>query len=160
MGGDSGGAQDGRCVFQCDNNVVDHQTVNLAYEGGEIVTFTMSAFNRGGRKIRIMGTKGEITAEMSNDYVTLFDLETRETQHISVTDAVTNESKSGGHGGGDRGIIQAFCRFLTGAYEGNAITDIATSVENHLVAFAAEEARLSGGVVDMKEYVKALSTNA
>ncbi len=147
----------GRCVFQSDNNVVDHQTVNLEYEDGTTVTFTMSAFNRGGRKLRIMGTKGEIHAEMSNDYITLFDFETRKTEQIKIADAVLDESIKGGHGGGDRGIIRTFCKFLMGEYDGNTITDITTSVENHLVTFAAEEARLSGKVLNMDDYIKGLN---
>ena len=146
----------GRCVFRCDNDVVDHQVVNLEYEDGATVSFTMSAFNRGGRKIRIMGTKGEIFAQMSDDFVTLFDFATRQETRICISDAVKDESIRGGHGGGDRGIIRSFCRFLSGTYEGNSITDIGTSVENHLVAFAAEASRLDGGVVDLREYETAL----
>lgn len=146
----------GRCVFGCDNNVVDHQTVNLEYEGGETVTFTMSAFNRGGRKLRIHGTKGELVAEMSNDHVTLFDFATREHEQIPVANAVTDESIKGGHGGGDQGIIRAFCQLLTGEYRGNAITDIATSVENHLVTFAAEESRVQGRVLSIDEYIASI----
>ncbi|MBE6632703.1 MAG: Gfo/Idh/MocA family oxidoreductase [Ruminococcaceae bacterium] len=146
----------GRCVFQSDNNVVDHQVVNLEYRGGATVSFNMSAFNRGGRKLRIMGTKGEITAEMNHDYVTLFDFATREETKIVIADAVKDESIRGGHGGGDRGIIRSFCKLLTNSYEGNSITDISTSVLNHLTAFAAEEARLSGETVCMESYVKNL----
>lgn len=146
----------GKCVFRCDNDVVDHQVVNLEYEGGETVSFTMSAFNRGGRKLRIMGTKGEINAEMSDDYITLFDFNTRETKQIKIQDAVLDESIQGGHGGGDRGIIRSFCQYLSGTYTGNSITDIATSVENHLVAFAAEESRLQGSVITMSDYIETL----
>lgn len=142
----------GRCVFRCDNDVVDHQVVNLEYENGATVSFNMSAFNRGGRKLRIMGTKGEIAAEMSNDYVTLFDFETRQETKIAIADAVKDESIKGGHGGGDRGIIRSFCKLLSGTYEGNSITDIGTSVMNHLTAFAAEEARLTGKTVDLSAY--------
>ena len=149
----------GRCVFRCDNDVVDHQVVNLEYEDGATVSFTMSAFNRGGRKIRIMGTKGEIFAQMSDDFVTLFDFATRQETRICISDAVKDESIRGGHGGGDRGIIRSFCRFLSGTYEGNSITDIGTSVENHLVAFAAEASRLDGGVVDLREYEAALRSS-
>ena len=142
----------GKCVFRCDNDVVDHQVVNLEYEDGATVSFTMSAFNRGGRKLRIMGTKGEVTAEMSDDFVTLFDFETRREIKIKIADAVLDESIRGGHGGGDRGIIRAFCQLMSGTYEGNSVTDIATSIENHLVAFAAEESRCNGCVVDMNRY--------
>ena len=150
----------GRCVFRCDNDVVDHQVVDLEYEDGATVSFTMSAFNRGGRKVRIMGTKGEIYAQMSDDFVTLFDFATRKETKISIADAVKDESIRGGHGGGDRGIIRSFCRYLAGTYEGNLITDIATSVENHLVAFAAEASRLGGNVVDLQAYEAELRQNA
>jgi predicted dehydrogenase len=146
----------GRCVFRCDNDVVDHQVVNLEYESGATVSFNMSAFNSGGRKIRIMGTKGEITAEMARKELTLFDFKTRTYNKINVQEAVLDEHISGGHGGGDRGIIRTFCKLLNGEYEGNTITDISTSVENHLVAFAAEQSRLDGTVIDVNKYKEAL----
>jgi predicted dehydrogenase len=142
----------GRCVFQCDNDVVDHQVVNLEYESGATVSFNMSAFNSGGRKIRVMGTKGELYGEMSQDFVTLFDFNTRTLTKINIAEAVLDESIQGGHGGGDRGIIRAFCQLMCGEYKGNSVTDISTSIENHLVAFAAEESRLNGNVVAMKDY--------
>ncbi|MBQ5725442.1 MAG: Gfo/Idh/MocA family oxidoreductase, partial [Clostridia bacterium] len=50
----------GYCVYDSDNTVVDHQTVNMEFEGGVLVTFTMSPFNRGGRRIHVMGTEGEV----------------------------------------------------------------------------------------------------
>ncbi len=146
----------GKCVFRCDNDVVDHQVVNLEYESGATVSFTMSAFNRGGRKVRIMGTKGEIAAEMSDDFIKVFDFVTRTEEKIIIADAVRDESIDGGHGGGDRGIIKSFCRFLAGTYQGNNITDIRTSVNNHLTAFAAEEARLTGNTVEIALYEKDL----
>ena len=134
--------------------------VNLEYESGAVVSFTMSAFNYGGRKLRIMGTKGEINAEMSQDYVTLYDYQTLQETQIKIADAVTDETIFGGHGGGDRGIIRSFCAYLTGKYEGNSITDIGTSVENHLVTFAAEQSRLSGTVINMKDYKQLLKSKA
>ena len=42
----------GRCVFQCDNDVVDHQIVNMLFEDDITVTFSMNAFNRGGRSLQ------------------------------------------------------------------------------------------------------------
>ena len=144
----------GRCVFRSDNNVVDHQVVNLEYEDGATVSFSMCAFNTGGRSLRIMGTKGEIIGNMSDDSVQLFDFQTRTTERIRIEDAVLDETINGGHGGGDRGIIRTFCKYITGDYEGNSITDIDTSIESHLIAFAAEEARLSGETINMREYKK------
>ena len=149
----------GKCVFMCDNNVVDHQVVNMEYEDGAVVSFTMSAFNRGGRKLTIMGTKGEIVAEMRKSYISFYDFQTRKTEEISISDAVLDEHISGGHGGGDRGIIRSFCQFLSGNYNGNSITDVSTSIGNHLVSFAAERSRVEGKVIEMSDYIDSIKKN-
>lgn len=149
----------GKCIFKCGNDVVDHQVVNLEYEGGETVSFTMSAFNKGGRKINVMGTAGELWANMSDKTVHIFDFKTREIETIDVLNYVKDESIVGGHGGGDLGIIKAFCEYLTGEYKGNAVSDISTSVGNHLIAFAAESSRLEGKVINMDEFVEEIRAN-
>ena len=146
----------GRCVFQCDNDVVDHQVVNLEYESGATVSFTMSAFTKGGRKVRIMGTKGELHAEMSWDHVNVFDFATRKMEEIKIADAIRDEEISGGHGGGDRGIIRSFCQMLAGTYEGNSISDISVSIKNHLTAFAAETSRVENRIVNMEDYINSV----
>ena len=149
----------GKCIFKCGNDVVDHQVVNLEYEGGETVSFTMSAFNKGGRKINVMGTAGELWANMSDKTVHIFDFKTREIETIDVLNYVKDESIVGGHGGGDLGIVKAFCEYLTGEYKGNAVSDISTSVGNHLVAFAAESSRLEGKVINMDEFAEEIRAN-
>ena len=134
----------GRCVYRCDNDVVDHQTVNMLFEGGATVTFTMCAFNRGGRFIHIMGTAGELRASLTaeEEPIRLYDFKTRSHTEIPVKG---KEGLASGHGGGDRGIILSLYDYLQGQYTGSSISDIRISVDNHLLAFAAEESRLQGG---------------
>ena len=62
----------------------------------------------------------------------------------------------GGHGGGDRGIIRSFCQMIAGTYTGKSISDISTSIKNHITAFAAEQSRLDGCVIDISEYIQTL----
>ncbi|CAN5572692.1 hypothetical protein BH23CHL8_BH23CHL8_01790 [soil metagenome] len=58
-------------------------------------------------------------------------------------------SSAGAHGGGDDAIMQAFVAHAT---TGRPLpTDVDSAIESHLLAFAAEEARLGGRVVDMSE---------
>lgn len=140
----------GRCVFRCNNNVVDHQTVNLEFEGGTTVSFTMCAFNRGERTIRIMGTKGELRAQMGNPSIECYDFETKRTETLTVGDMIRDQSIVGGHGGGDDGIVRAFADVLNGDTSG--ICTISETCENHMIAFAAERSRIDGRVVDLSEF--------
>lgn len=141
----------GRCVFRSDNNVVDHQTVNMEFEGGITATFSMNAFNAGGRYIRIFGTKGELYKNMDEDSVTVYTFLDKKRTVVSF-DAL-KEDITGGHGGGDGGIIAELYDFLNGTYTGYSVAEIDISVKNHLLAFAAEEARHTNTVVDVDEYL-------
>ena len=140
----------GRCVYRCDNDVVDHQVVNLQFEDGVIASFTMSAFTKGGREIRIMGTEGEMFSTMDSDTITLYDFKTRTTEQIPIRDMLKGNTIAEGHGGGDAGIMNAFYDMLCGVECGN-LSDIEISVRNHMIAFAAEESRLTGEAVKVKD---------
>ena len=143
--------QYGRCVFRCDNDVVDHQVVNLLFDDGATVTFSMCGFTRGGRYLHIMGTRGVLDGHFGDASVTLTDFASGKTREIPVSDARTDDTIAGGHGGGDEGIMAAFHDLLCGV-PNVSLCDFSTSVDNHMIAFAAEESRLSGRVISLSEY--------
>lgn len=143
--------QYGKCVFKCDNNVVDHQTVNLRFGKDVYVDFSMSAFTVGGRTLRIMGTKGEIYAKMSGNDIDVFNFEKREPYKYDVDAKVTSEMITGGHGGGDSGIIYALRELLKGN-RSKSVCEIGESCDNHMISFAAEESRVTGKVINMAEF--------
>ena len=141
----------GRCVYKCPNNVVDRQIVNLEYEDGTLVSFTMSAFNKGGRTIRIMGTKGEISGNAGDNFVELYSFDTQKTERINLESGVVGDSILSGHGGGDIGIVRALMDLIEGV-PNQSICEISESCDNHMIAFAAEESRLCGSVIDLDEF--------
>ena len=142
--------QYGKCVFKCDNDVVDHQTVNMLFEDDVTVTFSMNAFNKGGRFIHIMGTRGELRATTSGDApITVYDFETKTTREIPI---LSGDGVTQGHGGGDEGIVETLYEYLNGEYKGCSVSDIQTSVDNHMLVFAAEESRKTGEVVDLMQF--------
>ena len=143
----------GRCVFHCDNNVVDHQVVNLELSGGATVSFTMCAFtSRSHREIKIMGTKGDITASMGDNIIDdgVFGEEHR---FIDVKKLASDLS---GHAGGDNRMISELLDLLTGeGMKETALTSIEDSLESHYVALAAEYSRLHAGkAVALAEFGK------
>ena len=144
--------QYGKCVYKCDNDVVDHQIVNLEFEGGVCVSFTMSAFNKGGRYIRIMGTKGEIDAKMAGSEIRIYSFATGQWQDYDRNKHSGSEHITGGHGGGDNGIILALRDLLDGK-KSKSVCGIAESCDNHMIVFAAEESRRSGTVVSLDKYM-------
>lgn len=146
----------GKCAFKCNNNVVDHQVVNMQFGDDKYVTFTMSAFNKGGRTTTIMGTKGELHANMEDSSITFYSFETKKTEVIMEPDKDFDDTINGGHGGGDAGIMNDLYDFIANDKPSKSVSDISVSCKNHLINFAAEEARVNGGVIDMEEYERSL----
>ena len=136
----------GRCVYECDNDVVDHQVVNLWFEHEKSATFTMTAFNQAGhRKTRIFGTRGELYG--NGETIDHFDFLTDQTRVIST--ATADASILGGHGGGDYGLMD---RFVTAVARNDAsyiLSGVDESLESHRMVFAAEWARKERQVVDL-----------
>ena len=131
----------GRCVFHCDNNVVDHQTVNLEFEGNIHATFTMTAFTQDCRRtIKVTGTLGEIEGDMAKNALTL----RRFGRPEETFDLNEEGGQFSGHGGGDFGLMASFCRLIARG-GGAGLTGVDASVESHVMALAAEASRLDGG---------------
>jgi predicted dehydrogenase len=136
----------GRCVYRSDNNVVDHQTVTMQFEKGISVNFMMMAFTKEiKRTIHIMGTKGELLADMNQPDIQIIPFGKEPYKvHVNI--------QEGGHGGGDDGVMKKFIHSLT--YDWDTTLDVEDAVMAHLMAFAAEESRVSGKIIDMKHYIE------
>jgi len=139
----------GRCVFHCDNNVVDHQVVNMEFKNGITAAFTMSAFTHEiSRTIKIMGTTGEIRGHLEKNELEIYDFNSEGIETIKAVET------SGGHSGGDEGIMREFVSRIRGNGKKKSSTADDISVQSHLMAFAAEESRLTGKVIDMEKFTK------
>ena len=132
----------GRCVYQMNNDVVDHQVVSLQMADDVTVAFTMTAFSdKGGRCMRVMGTKGEIWADMEKDIIQLMPFG-GQMEEFDIRKLATDLS---GHGGGDIKMIEDYLDVLDGKPMPTAMTTIGRSVESHYICLAAEESRVNGG---------------
>jgi predicted dehydrogenase len=140
----------GRCVYHCDNDVVDHQVVNMQFESGASVTLTMHGHaHEEGRSTLIEGSKGRLYAEFKLGGSGIDVDEHHSDRHTHYDTHLLAES---GHGGGDFGLMAAFVKALQTRDESTALTTARTSLESHLMAFAAEDARLDEKVVKMEDY--------
>jgi predicted dehydrogenase len=128
----------GRCVYECDNDVVDNQVVNMLFEGGKTASFTMTAFNKGGHRItRIFGTKGEIYGNGSK--IEHYDFLTNKNEEVNTN--ATDSSILGGHGGGDYGIMNSFVSAISENDPSKIISGPDETLESHLIVFAAEKSK-------------------
>lgn len=152
----------GRCVYHCENDVVDHQVVNVEFEGGLTVAFTMQGFGAAwpsniselhgpmtggvGRTFTVFGTKGVLHAPVYG-HLELSDFLIKHTEKIH-----TGEPE-GSHGGGDFGLIHAFLDSIQGARDAmGGMVSLEEAVSSHVLGFAAEKARKDGIVVDVAEF--------
>ena len=138
----------GRCVYHCDNDVVDNQAVNMEFEGGETITLTMQGHSHlEQRTMRYDGTRATLVGTFGDGQfeITIHDHRTRKAERVEV-------EAGGMHGGGDERLLDSFVRALRG--DGTAeLSNVQEALEGHLLAFAAEESRIGhGAVVEMAEF--------
>jgi len=98
------------------------------------------------RTMRYDGTQATLRAKFDyrNGWIEIHDHRTNRREEILLP------AGPSGHGGGDFGIARAFVRAVRGL--GQPLTTARESLESHLMAFAAEESRLNGTVVDMDDF--------
>ncbi|WP_309122027.1 Gfo/Idh/MocA family oxidoreductase [Paenibacillus sp.] len=139
----------GRCVYHCDNDVVDHQVVAMEFENRITATFTMTAFTTdGGRTVKLMGTKGQIRAHMGKGVIEISDFKTGRVETIQLA------MSAHGHGGGDRGIMKDFSELVRSGGKSESLSSAAVSVQSHVMAFAAEQSRLAHRSILIRDYMK------
>jgi len=142
----------GRCVYECDNDVVDHQVVNMLFEHDKTASFTMTAFNQAAhRKTRLFGTRGEIYGDGQNIEIFDFLTDRREVIDTEASSASADGGAKvlGGHGGGDYGLMN---RFVAAVHENNPgliLSGPDESLLTHRMVFAAERARLENTVINL-----------
>jgi predicted dehydrogenase len=140
----------GRCVYHCNNDVVDHQVVSMQFERGTSVTLTMHGHSHEeGRSTLIEGSQGRLYAEfkLGGSWI---EVDEHHSDRHTYYD--TRHSAGSGHGGGDFGLMAAFVKALQSEDESAGLTTARTSLESHLMAFAAEDARLHEKVIRMADY--------
>ena len=136
----------GRCIYKCDNNVVDHMVNILEFEDNVTATFNLSAFTKEcTRTTKLMFTHGEIGANHMKNLIDVYKF--GENSHKVIYPKV----QKSGHGGGDYGIIKDFISIIQNNY-GDYKTSAAESIDSHIMAFAAEYSRLNKMVVNINEF--------
>lgn len=129
----------GKCVFQNDNNVCDHQIVTMTFENGANAILTLNAFSeKMFRELHIMGTKGEIIGYNQSLRLCVFGKKSKKVR--------VGGFKFSGHVEGDIRIVTNFVKLLTDEQTDlSDITTIDTTIPSHEIAAAAEVSRKNNG---------------
>ena len=140
----------GRCVWRCDNDVVDHQAVIIEFGDNSTATHNLvGATSRPCRSIHIIGTRGEIQGVMEEgrfvirhpDYSAM-DGYSEEWVELDVSADM--------HGGGDMRLVADFLNVLRGGEHSLSSTSLDQSILSHQIGFAADRSRLENRVINIE----------
>jgi len=137
----------GKCVFRCNNNVADHQSVTIKYKGGATATFTLSAFTQSCyRYTKIFGTLGEIVADDAENLIRVRDFNKKTQEIIDINKMAEDFS---GHNGGDAIMLKEFIDRVESRKNGEKHFDDGIDkniILSHEICFAAEKSRKQNGI--------------
>lgn len=141
----------GRCVYHCDNDVVDHQVVSMEFENKVTVAFTMTAFTREvSRTFHIMGTEGELSGNSKTNEIEIRNFSGK-------TEIIHPPQVQGSHGGADFIMMQNFIKQVEGRHSTEGRTSAMESAHSHMIVFAAEESRTRNQTIYMKSFMEQFS---
>ena len=139
----------GRCVYHCDNDQPDHYVANMVFEDGITASFSMEAFTPyGGRRTRVMGTRGYIDGDGKQFTITEFGTLKTHVWNRKIDEIP--EYKDSGHGGGDHALVRDFLEAVAWNDIKRLTSTVDASVESHVMAFDAEKSRKTGKKVKVK----------
>ncbi|GMX63728.1 hypothetical protein Elgi_32230 [Paenibacillus elgii] len=105
--------------------------------------------------MKLMGSHGQIRADMERNEIEVTSFVTREKE---LKEIIRLEAPPEGHGGGDEGIMQDFVRLVRQNGLEAGLTSASVSVESHLMAFAAEKSRLENRVIQIDDFREELKS--
>jgi hypothetical protein len=145
----------GRCVWKCDNDVVDHQSVMIEFEDGSTATHNMvGGASKPMRSIHLVGTIGELQGVLHDSRFVLRHIDPRPGHEYSeeVIDVDVKgdmDGAFGGHAGGDMRLAADFIRFVRGEEPSLACTSLDDSIRGHLIGFRADRSMEEGRVQEI-----------
>lgn len=125
----------GECVYHYNTELVDHQTVQIKHPSGVDISLVLNGQGEGEeRTVRIEGSQGSLVAEFKGleSHITVHDHARHKENRINFR--IDPHSH-----GGDHGLMGNLAKVLRG--EAENLTLASRTVNAHLLAFAAEEAR-------------------
>ena len=136
--------QYGRCVWRCDNNVCDNQTVNVQFESGIHASFGLYALSaENTRRITILLDDAEVTGDLRQGRLTITPLSGRKDE--ALPQDVPVPASDDHHGGGDLALLHTLrAHLLTGAHR-EVMSSLQSSIASHVLAFLADESRIKCG---------------
>lgn len=144
----------GECIYKTGGDIVDHQNVMLTFANGSTAVHTLNLGSmRAGRSIWIQGTEGEIEGWVGDGklYLRKYDKETSNYKEFTFIFDEREGETTGGHFGGDKGLVAEFCNMMLGKEASVSRTTIADSINGHLACYLADES-MEEGIV--KSFVK------
>ncbi len=136
----------GRCVYHCDNDVVDNQVVTMQMSDNSLITVCMDIFTRrDGRRTDIKMTNGEIVSDGLK--ITATDFTTRD---VDIFDFSDLEGKPF-HAGADLRLVDNFLKAVNGEQAEDNLTTIEESMKSHLLCFEAEHSRHTGQTINLSK---------
>lgn len=146
----------GRCVWKCDNDVVDHQSVAIEFENGATATHNMvGGTAKPSRAIHLLGTEGEIQGVFEDSRFVIRHIDPRPgceyaEEEVDLKTGGDMHGAFGGHGGGDLRLVGDFVKLVRGEETSLSCTVIDDSINGHWVGFCADESMDTHQVVQLK----------
>ncbi len=127
----------GRCVYKCDNDVLDYQHIEIRTKNGATIHVTMDGrTDKDSRETVVKCERGVVSTDGISIEVMYSD---ERTERFDMSEYRSMPF----HGGADLEIVKRFLAAVEGKTDSGG-ADIASSIHSHELCFLAEESRKSG----------------
>lgn len=144
------------CVFNCGNEMPDHQVVNIEYENGVLASFSVCMDQpRTTRTLRINATQGQLFGDIGLDQLRIEHHLRQSTETQVQTQQFDIAHDTSGHHGGDGVLSRQFKAML----RGDAVPPLAglrEGIEACAIALAAEQSLVEHRVVELAPWFEAV----